>query len=340
MAEFAVFRLRPRGAFHFGVQGVGLEETGERCPSDTLWSALLMEAELGKLGWFPKPDDHGALLDPPFRLSSCFPYVGDVLLFPRPRLQPTNRRERQPDDAGARKKDKKVRYVSRPVLDHLLSGGALSEYPNAATMQDGAVMIDKKEASAPQDRIWAEQRVDRVAVDRATQGSNLFAVGQVRFAKDCGLYVMAQCRSEDDRSQLRALLTRLGHAGLGGKRSGGLGQFDVCCSDTSVTFSDPTSRAMLLSRYLPTPQELDNSVLGPTASYDLATVGGWLQTNAGVATQQRRTIRLLSEGSVVQCIDGQPPQGCAVDLRPTDWHTQHHPVWRYGLALSIGVEAT
>jgi len=40
MAPIVAYHLRPRAPFHFGERGVGLEETGEVCRSDTLFGAL------------------------------------------------------------------------------------------------------------------------------------------------------------------------------------------------------------------------------------------------------------------------------------------------------------
>ncbi len=96
---------------------------------------------------------------------------------------------------------------------------------------------------------------------------------------------------------------------------------------------------MLLSRYLPTLQELQAGVLSAGTAYDLARVGGWLQSNdPRVHAQQRRDVHLLLEGSVVRCSEGRPPIGHVVDVRPADGSVPH-PVWRYGLALGIGVPA-
>ena len=344
MASFEVFRLQPRGAFHFGTQGVGLEATGERCPSDTLYSALITESLLGGPSLVRSTADE-AIANLPFRLSSCFPYAGSALLFPLPRLRPVQLEGPQP---GMRKRIKNLRYVSAAILRHLLAGGSLHDYlppvdaqAPAGLYQQGSVLIAEADGRpVGVEKVWDTGRIDHVTVDRASEAANYYAVGQVRFAPECGLYVMAQTRDATTSAELLQLLTRLGHSGLGGRRSSGLGQFEVLPpASIDLPNSAGRDRAMLLSRYLPSEDELHAGVLGPGAAYDLTSVGGWLSSNdPRVMARRRRTIHLLVEGSVVACQAGSPPHGSVVNLAPDDTPFAH-PVWRYGLALSIGVTA-
>jgi len=343
MATLHVFRLQPLGAFHIGGQGIGLEATIERCPSDTLYAALLVQAKLAGLP-FPEPTPDGTLSDPPFRLSSCLPYAGDALLFPRPRLATLDRGGSAP---GRRKRDKKIAYVSATVLRQLLAGGTLDdclpETGGAGQLyQDGTVLIaDADGGPRGSDVIWSADRIDHVTVDRAREASQYYAVGQVRFAAGCGLFVLAETSTSAAHDLLLELLVRLGHSGLGGRRSAGLGQFEVAPPTTIALPNAGTDRALLLSRYLPTLDELRADVLGPDAAYDLVRVGGWLQSaDPRVPAQQRKAIHLLAEGSIVQCPGQRPPRGGVADVGPDlppDAAPWPHAIWRYGLALAIGV---
>src|SRR6266542_6594886 len=89
MATLQVYRLRPKGGFHFGMHGIDAEQSAERCPSDTLYAALLVEARLARRPFFAPPPEHtdDQPLDPPLLLSSCLPYIGQVVLLPSPRLR-------------------------------------------------------------------------------------------------------------------------------------------------------------------------------------------------------------------------------------------------------------
>lgn len=338
MATLEVFRLHPHGAFHFGLPGVGYEATGEYCPSDTLYSALLNEALLGGL-----IQASAAPPELPFRLSSALPYAGTTLLFPVPR-QPAADALR----SGKRKQFKKIRYVSQRIFTELLAGRRLLDYlsddgAEGLLYQDGSVLIHRADqprldpsSATEATRLWQVERVDHVTVDRTRAASQYYAVGQVRFRAGCGLYVLAACDHEQARTQLHAWLQRLGHAGLGGRRSKGLGQFEVEHSGAlRLPDSQGAHHALLLSRYIPTPTELQQGVLGAGAAYDLERVSGWL-FSPGLPAQMRKTIYLLRTGDIVHCPAQQAPGGAVVDLRP-DHADISHPVWRYGWALSVGI---
>jgi len=340
MAEFEVFKLRPLGAFHFGAGGDGVEESSERCSSDTLYSALFAEA----LQWNPSLGSANADGSPPvprYRVSSCFPYAGDALLFPLPRLAPARQAEPKP---GQRKRTKNIRYISVSLLLRMLEGASLSELtPNAdrtgpsRSYQEGAALIANEDNPGfQQTALWSIDRIDHVTVDRATDTSQYYAVGQVRFAPDCGLYVLAQAEDASAYSELLGLLTRLGHSGLGGRRSRGLGQFEAERVQP-IELPQGGELSMLLSRYLPTRDELAARVLGPGAAYELTRIDGWLaSSDPRVAAQQRKIVTLLAEGSIVRSVGGKAPVGQIVDVRP-DGAAVPHPVWRNGLALSVGV---
>jgi len=107
MSRTRRYLLHPRGAFHFGERGVGVEETAELLHSDTLFSAIVSAWRMlggGDLDLpLIKPFIEGQ--PPPFRISSALPFAGPITLFPRPVLP-----------LGVEKALKDVRYVSRAAL--------------------------------------------------------------------------------------------------------------------------------------------------------------------------------------------------------------------------------
>jgi CRISPR-associated protein Csm4 len=344
------FRLEPRGYFHFGIHGIDAEQSAERCPSDTLYSALLAESLRWGLDFYAPPDGHSAdaAPDPPLLLSSAFPYAGEILLLPRPQLKlPVTERE------GGRKKLKRLEYVSPTIFTLILAGGTDSLDPyvedQGRLLMNGKVWIANQDGVLPRDprsgveitKFWSIEQVPHVTVDRAQDSSAYYQVGQVAFAPQCGLYLLYAERQAGAGAVLRSALARLGDSGLGGRRSAGLGQFAVREAVAPVFPSVSAARRMvLLSRYRPTAAEIAAGVFGDAASYSIVRVGGWLQTGANAAAQRRRNVRMLGEGSVI-CLaeDGSPPLGSICDLRPEyDAASFPHPVWRYGLALgpSIG----
>ena len=328
--QLTVFRLVPRGAFHFGDQGIDLESVMETCPSDTLYAALFWQAYQQGQTWTlaqPKPI-------PPFRVSSCFPYVNDIQLLPVPMLPPPqNDRDQRP---GERKKFKNIRFVSLDIFRHLLKGGSLRDYlgEQGCLLQAGKVLVSAtelaKSAWNPDALIWKEEAISHVAVDRATNATQYYETGQIRFNQGCGMSVLAS----GDTNQLKRLLVDLGHVGLGGRRSKGLGQFEVVEGTSIELPSNTNSRQVLLSRYLPQQSEVEYLAHNQSA-YGLEQVTGWLYAPY-VKAQRRKHIWMLTAGSVIH--SDTKLDGDIANVSPTYNDTpQIHPIWRHGLALTVGV---
>jgi len=93
---------------------------------------------------------------------------------------------------------------------------------------------------------------------------------------------------------------------------------------------------MTLSRYNPTKDEIDGGVLHEGASYELVDVGGWLASPDGPA-QRRKRVRMIEAGSVL--VAPVPVVGQIVNVCPEYEQSvaPQHPVWRSGIALTVGV---
>src|SRR5262245_2044132 len=79
-----VWKISGPSGFHFGRHGLGQEETLANMPSDSLFAALINRLALtagADVEAFMKPFKDN---DPPFVLSSTFPFAGAVLFFPVP----------------------------------------------------------------------------------------------------------------------------------------------------------------------------------------------------------------------------------------------------------------
>jgi CRISPR/Cas system CSM-associated protein Csm4 (group 5 of RAMP superfamily) len=118
MPTVTTYLLRFRGPLHVAERGVGIEETAEFVHSDTLFSALCSVVRLGwgesELQRLLAPFRAG---DPPFLLSSAFPFAGSVRFLPKPHLAlPT------PPPEDARKRLRQTRWVSLGLFQAWLSG--------------------------------------------------------------------------------------------------------------------------------------------------------------------------------------------------------------------------
>ena len=343
MPTALAYRLVPRSAFHFGERGVGLEETAETFRSDALFGALCATL---REGWGTRT--LGRLLDgfrtggePPFLLSSCFPYAGDVLFFPRPMLPLVGE---LPFDAG--KRLKQVRFVSRDVFAAWLAGADLAGRAGpAAFVAGGRAWVSADERARLAARfgrddagelppLWSTTSVPRVTIDRATSASAIYRVGRLAFRAGCGLYVLIEWRDEALRPTLETALHVLGDAGLGGRRSAGYGQFRPLPPEPVDLPSPADADALLtLSLYWPTEAEVRGGVLADPARYDLVLRQGWMASPEGRALR-RREVRMLAEGSVLRASGGATLGGLA-DVTPAGFAA--HPVYRYGLAFPLPV---
>ncbi|MGB9776708.1 MAG: type III-A CRISPR-associated RAMP protein Csm4 [Anaerolineae bacterium] len=370
MATLTVYRLTFRGGFHLGAHGVNLEESAEHIPSDTLFAALVDAALRTGAGAedFSQPFREG---DPPFLLTSAFPFAGSVRFFPMP--VPLDRWF-GPETLRERSKDlKKVRFVSEALFRRMLDGERMDGWlfpedeqadpERGVALQGGVFWLTVEEAQSLPDpmriidpatrraiapralryhRVFASGQVPRVTLDRMTSASSIFHAGRVSFSPGCGLWFGVCWRTSDAALQGLVLqaLTVLADDGLGGERTVGYGGF--WWEDAgSLTLPDPADGGLLwlLSRYHPRSAELPGA-LTDSPGYTLTAVAGWLRSWQGAA-QRRQRLWLVAEGSLIRAV-GSGPWGDLTDVRPRYRNPEGdlpHPIWRYGFALGAAAVA-
>lgn len=341
MSGVLVYRLKPRSPFHFGERGVGIEAAEEVLHSDTLFSALchaILETRgEAVLQEFLIPFIQGG---PPFFLSSGYPYAGEVLLFPKPRLRAVLG---DIVEGGVEKSYKKVRFISRNIWLQILRGEAVGIHLKEDNMlQDGALWVSEAERKMLPDssdkenpRLWSRGVVPRGTVDRVTSASAIYHAGRVVFARGCGLFFLADFRDESLRSLMEEALRYLEDAGLGGERSCGYGQFQW---QKPQPFSDlpqgDATEFLTLALYCPREEELRVGVLGERASYELVERRGWIYSFQR-SGQRRRSVHMFAEGSVLSRLPSLARSyGCLAKVTPAI-DPQAHQVYRYGFAFPV-----
>lgn len=363
MAELTVYRLTFRGGFHLGARGVDLEESAEHIPSDTLFAALV-DAALRLSGSGEVLAEPFADGNPPFLLTSAFPFAGSVRFFPMP--VPLDRWF-GPETLRERSKDlKRVKFVSEALFRRMVDGERMDDWlfaekeknepTRGVALQGGAFWLTVEETGGlPVEmrvrpkrlhalryhHVFQAHQLPRVTLDRITSASNIYHAGRVSFAPGCGLWFGVQWRSNGASLQglfLQALAV-LADDGLGGERTVGYGGFRWPPEEEHLTLPDPTDGGLvwLLSRYHPREAELPAALTG-SPGYALIAVAGWLRTWEGAA-QRRQRLWLVAEGSLVRAV-GPGPWGNLTDVRPRYQNPDGdlpHPVWRYGFALGAGV---
>lgn len=366
MPPFEVYALKLKGAVRVGRRGLELEDTLATIPSDTLFSALT--AALAAGGEDPALFLQPFLSDPPqppFLLTSTFPYAGEVRFYPAvvdwtSALSADNLREYG-------KRIKKVQYLSEGLFRRLLQGEPLDEYlfpkedsapvEKGITLQGGQVWLTVEEAerlppalrlpknkliALRRQKVWQRARQPHVSVDRIRQASDIFHTVQIHFQKGCGLWFGVQWLA-DERHPAQALLRRavdsLQFSGLGGKRSIGFGGFEVCEGfPQNLAWELPAVRSgqavLLLSRYHPRAAELPAAL--QNGRYQLVSVGGWSDP-FGRENLLRQRVLMVSEGSRLNL--PAYPAGEVCDVSPRSAGDLPHPIYRYGLACAAGLKA-
>lgn len=376
MGKRVVYRLVARSPFHLGERGVGIEETTTFLRADTLFSALCLALrELGHdldgfLGRYPRvrmTESSDSELEtewlpgedpPPLRVSSAFPFAGDVHLWPRPSLPPyglqTFRDLRLPPQLG--KILKKVRFVSQTIFEHWLRGDSLVQFaivPNTndstkLKMRDDCFLQGGRVWVTPEDvdkltesgitaggklAIWRKQTAPRVAVDRVTSRSQVYAAGRVYFADKGGLAFLADYGDETLQPIIEQALRMLGDSGVGGERSSGHGQFRLEIRQDGWPAGPAQANAFCtLAPYWPRENEVQAGVLDD-AAYQLIVRRGWV-ASPDAGNLRRRGVRMLAEGSVFTSL----PVGALADVKPLDpveVPNAPHPIWRAGMAFPI-----
>jgi len=379
MPQLSCYRLTFSAGLHIGTRGIRMEGTAATVASDTLFAALIDAARrtgCSPDAWimpFPRRSAAEKVAgSPPFVLTSALPFAGDLRFFPMP--VDVERIFSRGLLKARRKHIKRIRFVSEALFCDMLAGRRLDgrlfpEDPYAApgdgvSLQGGAFWMTLDELdrlpralqlprgrlhALRRKRVYVQQRVPRVTVERAGAASDIFHVGRVVFAQGCGLWFGVDWRAPDAALQGRRsyrdgfdrALGVLADDGLGGERSVGYGAFAWTSDAECLRLPDaaPDAPALLLSRYHPTRAELPVAVTGAGAAYTLTPVAGWLQS-WDASAQRRKLLWMLEIGSSVH-IPGTGLTGDVVDVRPSYGDGRPpfpHPVWRSGLAVAVGMQ--
>lgn len=320
--------IHPRGAFHVGEWGIGREETLAYVPSDSLYAALVSAwVALGAPGPF----------DPaPLRLTSAFPRVGEVRLYPRPlvRIQAP---AAQRDALG--KQLSRFDWCSERIFTLLVQGADMARLAVASNFVAGVWFHPDDAVNLPKGQtvFWcSDPPAPHVAINRLNNAPNLFHSGRVSYGPGCGLWFGVEYEAPDAPARLEQALHYLSDAGLGGMRSTGHGGFSFALEEAPGKPAPPSDYAVTLSRYLPaSPAEAAAALKARRAAYKLAVVGGWCQDDAGHAWR-RKQVRLVREGSVI----GWPGSlaGQIANVAPEGvGRFGGRPVLRYGRAFPVPV---
>lgn len=320
--ETYLFKLRFKGATHFGETGIDLENVSERISSDTLFSAI-MNAYSAIYG----PTEVSEFIDsfrekPCFLLSSLFVYSGNIYFLPKPLYDDHIDKELK---RQLGKDLKKLKWIDAEYFLKWLNGNLNKE--------------DIERMLEIQDKYEKAFLIDirpRVTLDRETNQSTIYHSGYLYFVKNAGLYGFVTFMDSSFITKFKQLLDALGNMGLGGEKTYGCGTFEVIVfekiSDTfrKILYSGK-GNYMLLSLYHPSEKEKD-SLKDNAISYDIIRKKGWITTGRYALPYKRKSLGFFTEGSVFK----NKPIGSLVDVTPENLEDEiPHKIYRYGFAFTI-----
>lgn len=316
------YRLRFCAPFHVDGRGTGSHQDGEPfIRSDTLSAAVLSAWALLE----PEQAEARAA-QPPFLLSSAFPYWRTHYFLPRPvasialRLPEERLRESKPF--------KKIQWLHSDLWLQVVAAGDRWLAPaNLTLWQDGLAWPQAPAEPLPH-RLWAEEERPRLAMDRVSDGAldgQMFYFSRIHFDAEGGLYVLARFDDESARAGFEAALRLLGDSGIGADRHGGNGQFSWEAGQAPALPSATAGAAITLSLVNPAPEEVQGDGL-VGAQYQLISRGGWI----GSGTLRRRRLRMFTEGSQFS----RPLRGRVVDVTPDG--PAPYRVYRDGRGFWVG----
>ncbi|NWF92141.1 MAG: type III-A CRISPR-associated RAMP protein Csm4 [Syntrophaceae bacterium] len=307
---FTVIKLRPRGPFHIGEREDWKEGSKTYIPSDTIFSALCHSYLLlyGEVDSLLKGFIDG---NPPFIISSAFPYWQQSYFFPVPKNQ-------IPSD----KELKKIQFIELIGLRRLLCGERLDdikgEIKTIPYFDHGGLIFP-----------WKMENVPRVGLSRWTNhpGENFFHFGQVTYQGDAGLFLLIDFKNNSLDEKLLAAFNLLAQEGVGGNRTNGRGLFyKPEVSEIRIDTAEYDG-VYSISMYYPSIPEIPGIA---KAFYELGDRKGYIYSPSGQSLR-RRSIRMFIEGSVFP--NDKKRVGTIVDVTPDAFNA--HRVYRYGYMFPI-----
>jgi len=324
MKDITVYKLRFKAPLHIGTQGIGYETTDEIIHSDTIFSALMIL-------WhnFYNDSIEEICQNPPFVVSSAFPFKCETYFFPKPKSRIAKESE---GDFIRGKKLKKVKYVSKNILENFLLGNEL-EFDGSDTLQNGKFWVAKNEL--PRDEIlFRDREVPRVTIDRVSNSSDIFYFSEIIFAEDSGLFFLVKFLKDGWQRKFEAVLRLLGDEGIGGDKHVAKGLFIVeKRTDLIILAPQNPDGVMNLSLYHPAKREIEAGLLND-ADYVLITRKGWIHS-PGAMSLRRQSVRMLQEGSVLGCPNRQVYGDCPIVLEKNMDIGLSHNVYRYGIGFCL-----
>lgn len=279
--KYKILKFHFNTAVHFGDNN--LSDTNNTFSSDILFSAICVEkAKTGDIALIDEMIEivnTGKLL-----FSDAFPYIGNEYFLPKPIMHIDG--ENNESDSGKKKAYKKMSYINIKDFDKFVKGDFDNpEETNKTLKEFGDIDV-----------------LTRVSI--SNDEPRPYQVGAYRYKNNAGLYVIVAYEDENIFNDIFDVVKNIGISGIGGKKTSGLGKFDVEIIDEKEDiyriFVDKcnknANKYMTLSISLPQDEEMNEVLDG--ATYALIRKGGFVDTTyENINKIKKKDIYLFKCGS-------------------------------------------
>lgn len=354
-----IVKLNFISPLHLGAEGTGVEKIYDFLHSDTLFSAIChgwleiygRESLEVLLEEFPKNDQTTIPVEPPFIISSAFPFVvkGDETTYFLPKPQ-----KRPPFPRFEGKKPKEAKRVEKTLDDmDWIDLELFWEWAKAVEPQEKWLNYKERfnKMTRLLDNAVNSDTRPRVTKDRRTSSSLLYHFGLIYFSDDeekgrGGLYFLVRCRDESVENKLKAVLKLLGETGIGGERSSGYGRFEARWCELDERWKIPRPRfsngRISLTLYYPSVSDLRRGKELPVYQYGLIKRAGWTSSPYQKKPYRHKVLNMFREGTTFatakhpSIFRKDKTVGCLVDVASDEFlQNVKHPIYRYGIAFIL-----
>ena len=306
--NFKVYKMYFPNGIHLGKKTI--EDSEFTFCADTFFSALCQEAVKDseeRLLKLYESVQAGNLL-----FSDAFPYIGETYYIPKPMLKITKETD---GNSKLKKAFKKLSYIPVDLLDEYLNGTMDVEQEQKRFANQLGNAYSKVSASI-----------------RGEEKTVPYRIGVYQFSEESGLYIVIGYNDIEDLEMVEELLTGLSYAGIGGKRSSGLGRFELYPGKMKSEFLQRLmtggKRYMTLSVSLPQDHELEQAM--QNARYLLNKRSGFIASDTYEKEYLRKKdLYVFQAGS---CFEHRF-EGMVYDVS----NEGKHPVYRYAKPMFLEV---
>lgn len=321
MPEFEVYFLKFESPLHIGKQGVGIEKISEIISSDTLWGGIINS-------WIKLFGDDilNEFLNknPPFLISSGFPFFKDNLFYPKPFYFKLFVEEKNNDILrNYTKLWKKSKFIPYEIFNKILKGESLN-------LDDLKLNAERQKLLKDNISILLRPRVKIGAYSE--EESDLYFIGEMFFSQDAGFFFMVKF-NKDVKSDFEKALQFLGEEGIGGKRSYGYGKFKIFKRE-KIKFPEEDYKFYITLSPVNDPELLKYL---EESFYSIDLRKGWSLSPLTKNQTRWKPVIVFNEGSIFPF----EPKGRIVDVSPDEkWKKENHPIYRYlmGFYLKFNIK--